>query len=106
MASQPDSPRIDRPVAIGYAIPGRYHPGTVTAGWALNCEDAMILADSGLRHELKTKHPAVWQRVEKRRRFVSDKLGVEIPDSTLLVSSTPLCLPPFWLAPGMLLARA
>jgi len=81
-------------------------PVPLPSGWALNCEDPVILADSALRLELKTKHPEVWQRVEMRRRFVSEKIGVEIPESTLLISSTPLCLPPFWLAPGMLLARA
>jgi len=80
-------------------------PVPLPMGWALNCEDPVILADSGLRLDLRTKHPAVWQRIEMRKRFVSEKLGVEIPDSTLLVSSTPLCLPPFWLVPGMLLAR-
>jgi hypothetical protein len=74
-------------------------------GWALNCEDPVTLADSELRLELKTKYPELWRRTENRRRFVGEKLGAEIPESTLLLSSTPLCLPPFWLAPKNLLVR-
>jgi hypothetical protein len=98
----------DRPIGCDLVLPFQVDiiPVPLSSGWALNCEDPVILADSALRLELKTKHPVVWQRVEMRRRFVSEKIGVEIPESTLLISSTPLCLPPFWLAPGMLLARA
>jgi hypothetical protein len=38
--------------------------------------------------------------------FVRDKLGIAIKDTILPLSSTPLCLPPFWLAAGRLLALA
>jgi hypothetical protein len=75
-------------------------------GWALNCEDGVAFADAALRAELSARHPAAFERIEARRRFVSDRLGVTIRESILPLSSTPLCLPPFWLAPGRLLARA
>jgi len=81
-------------------------PVPLRDGWSLNCEDPVTLADSALRLELKTKYPQLWRRTEIRRRFVGEKLGVEIPESTVLLSSTPLCLPPFWLAPTMLLTSA
>jgi Xaa-Pro aminopeptidase len=81
-------------------------PVPLRNGWALNCEDAVTFADNALRLELQTRHPATWGRIEARRAFVQHELGVAIPESTLLLSSTPLCLPPFWLASGMLLARA
>jgi hypothetical protein len=76
------------------------------AGWALNCEDGVVFADAALRAELNARHPAVAGRIEARRRFVRDELGIPIRDSILPLSSTPLCLPPFWLAAGRLLARA
>jgi hypothetical protein len=79
-------------------------PVPLPSGWALNCEDAATLADKPLRAELKSKHPAAWQRIEERRKFVRHELGIQIPESTLLLSSIPLCLPPFWLAPKLLLA--
>jgi hypothetical protein len=66
----------------------------------------VVFADAALRAELKARHPAVVERIEARRRFVRDELGILIKDSILPLSSTPLCLPPFWLAAGRLLARA
>ena len=80
-------------------------PTPMPTGWALNCEDGVVFADRALRAELTIRHPAVAARIEARRRFVRDELGIAIRDSILPLSSTPLCLPPFWLAPGRLLAR-
>jgi hypothetical protein len=80
-------------------------PTPLRTGWALNCEDGVVFADPALRAELRARHPAVSERIEARRGFVRDELGIAIRDSILPLSSTPLCLPPFWLAPGRLLAR-
>ena len=80
-------------------------PVPMPNGWALNCEDAVTFADETLRTELRTKHPEVHDRIEARRTFVREQIGVEIKASILPMSSTPLCLPPFWLASNMLLAR-
>lgn len=80
-------------------------PFPVRDGWALNCEDAVAFADGALREELRTAYPAVHGRIEARRAFVRDVIGVALKDCILPLSSTPLCLPPFWLAPGMLLTR-
>jgi hypothetical protein len=80
-------------------------PTPMRAGWALNCEDGIVFADATLRAELKGRHPAVVKRIEARRKFVRDQLGIAMRDSILPLSSTPLCLPPFWLAAGQLLAR-
>jgi hypothetical protein len=80
-------------------------PTPVRAGWALNCEDPVTFADATLRAELEAKHPDVAARIEARRRFVADELGIVIKDSILPLSSTPLWLPPFWLAPDHALVR-
>ena len=80
-------------------------PTPMRDGWALNCEDGIVFADAALRAELKARHPAVVERIEARRNFVRDELGIAIRNSILPLSSTPLCLPPFWLAAGRLLAR-
>ena len=81
-------------------------PTPLPTGWALNCEDGVVFAGAALRAELGALHPAAAGRIEARRRFIRDELGISIKDSILPLSSTPLCLPPFWLAPGRLLARA
>jgi hypothetical protein len=80
-------------------------PIPMRAGWALNCEDGVVFADTALRAELQARHPAVVERVEARRKFVRETLGIAIRDSILPLSSTPVCLPPFWLAAGQLLAH-
>lgn len=81
-------------------------PVPMPDGWTLNCEDAVTFADADLRDELKRKHPQVHARIAARRAFVRDAIGIDIRDSILPMSSTPLCLPPFWLASNRLLARS
>jgi hypothetical protein len=80
-------------------------PVPLRNGWALNCEDAVIFAEEPLRAEIRAHHPATWQRIESRQAFMRNILGVKISDAILPISSTPLCLPPFWLRPTFLLAR-
>ncbi|MFI0846668.1 Xaa-Pro aminopeptidase [Mesorhizobium sp. IMUNJ 23232] len=80
-------------------------PVPMPAGWTLNCEDPVTFADQGLRDELKSRHPECFARIKARRAFMRDELGVEVRENILPLSSTPLCLPPFWLKPDHLLAR-
>jgi hypothetical protein len=81
-------------------------PTPLPTGWALNCEDGVVFADAPLRAELAARHPAVLERIDARRQFVRDELGITLKDSILPLSSTPLCLPPFWLATRRLLGRS
>ena len=78
-------------------------PTPVREGWALNCEDPIAFGDLDLRNGLKAKYPDVAARIEARRAFMRDRLGVVLSDDILPLSNTPLCLPPFWLAAGRLL---
>jgi hypothetical protein len=80
-------------------------PTPLPAGQALNCEDAVTFADAALRAELTERHPATMQRIEARRSFMREALGVDVKASILPLSSTPLYLPPFWLRPGHVLVR-
>jgi hypothetical protein len=80
-------------------------PTPMRDGWALNCQDRIVFAAAALPAALKARHPGVVERIEARRNFVRDKLGIAIRDSILPLSSTPLCLPPFWLSARRLLAR-
>jgi len=36
--------------------------------------------------------------------LVRDRIGAQVNDSILLLSATPLCLPPFWLRPRHMLS--
>jgi Creatinase/Prolidase N-terminal domain len=101
----PIRPGSPERIASGMPFQVDIIPTPIRAGWALNCEDGIVFSDARLRAELKVRHPAVVERVEARRKFVRDELGIAIRESILPLSSTPLCLPPFWLAAGRLLAR-
>jgi hypothetical protein len=80
-------------------------PVPMPPGWALNCEDPVTFADAGLRAELGARHPQSLARIEARRGFMRDQLGVEVKPSILPLSSTPLYAPPFWLRPDHVLVR-
>lgn len=73
-------------------------PTPMPAGAALNCEDAVAIADPDLRAELAAKYPEVWARTEARRNFMRESLGVPLRESLLPLSNIPLVLPPLWLA--------
>ena len=81
-------------------------PTPLPAGWALNCEDSVTLANTELRGELRAKHPESFARIQGRRAFMRDHLGVAVKETILPLSSTPLCLPPFWLSADHMLTRA
>lgn len=80
-------------------------PVPMVPGQALNNEDAVVFADARLRAELEAKHPQAAARIEKRRRFMADSLGVALSPDILPLSSTPLYLPPFWLRANEVLVR-
>jgi hypothetical protein len=81
-------------------------PVPMPDNWALNNEDSVIFADEDLRSGLKRLYPDVYARIEARRAFMRDEIGVDLKPSILPTSNIPLCLPPFWLAPQNLLTLA
>ena len=75
-------------------IPDRAGPG-----WAANCEDTIAVADADLRAELAARHPEMWSRVQSRRAFMSERLGITIADEVVPLSAAPAYFAPFWLSP-------
>jgi hypothetical protein len=80
-------------------------PTPLPEGQSLNCEDPVTFAEAALRSELKARHLACYTRIEARRAFMRDSLGIDVKPSILPLSSTPLYLPPFWLRPDHVLVR-
>ncbi len=78
-------------------------PVPMKIGQALNCEDPVTLADAALRKELRNLYPEVVARIEARRQFLGGQIGVELHESLLPMSNSPLCLAPFWLQSQKLL---
>ena len=51
-----------------------------------SAEDGIAIADEALREELKTNYPDTWKRIEERRRFMKEELGINLKDEILPMS--------------------
>jgi hypothetical protein len=71
-----------------------------------NVEDGLALADEALRAELARKHPASWARIQQRRRFMAESLGLRLRPEVLPFSNWPAVLNPYLLEPGLALRMA
>jgi len=92
----PDS-RIE--LRSGMALQVDVIPATGTDYFTTNIEDGVALADESLRRAFAIGYPTAWQRIEKRRRFMIDVLGIELHPDVLPFSNIPAWLPPFLLEP-------
>jgi len=81
-------------------------PATGTRYFTSNIEDGLALADEPLRRALATAYPDAWARIEARRSFMADQLGIELHPDVLPFSNIPAYLPPFLLRPGMAMTMA
>jgi hypothetical protein len=53
-----------------------------------NAEDGVVLADEELRVEIQNKYPEMWERINLRRIFLREKIGIVLHDSVLPISDT------------------
>jgi hypothetical protein len=72
-------------------------PATGTAYFTSNIEDGVALADDSLRSELASRYPEAWQRIQARRQFMTDTLGIDLHPDVLPFSNLAAHLPPFLL---------
>ena len=84
----------------GMALQVDIIPATGTPYFTTNIEDGIALADDALRRELAAAFPGAWRRIEARRWFMDDQLGIELHPDVLPLSNIPAYLPPFLLSPG------
>ncbi|AKF38959.1 aminopeptidase P family N-terminal domain-containing protein [Yersinia enterocolitica] len=70
----------------------------VVKGYAgVSAEDGIALADQHLRDELAAHYPDVWQRIQKRRDYLSNILNIHLSEEVLPMSNTVGYLRPFLL---------
>ena len=81
----------------GMALQVDIIPATGTPYFTTNIEDGIALADSSLRAALASGYPDAWGRIERRRAFMADALGIELHEDVLPFSNIPAFLPPFLL---------
>jgi Xaa-Pro aminopeptidase len=74
-------------------------PATGTPYFTTNIEDGVALADTTLRGELEERYPDAWRRIQARRDFMANVLGIELHPDVLPLSNIPAFLPPFLLRP-------
>ena len=74
-------------------------PATGTPYFTTNIEDGVALADESLRAELAASYPDTWARIQARRQFMANALGIELHPDVLPFSNLAAHLPPFLLRP-------
>ena len=96
---------VDSPFYAGSTIP--LHTGValqmdiipVSKGGfvAANIEDGIVLADEKLRNDWSAKFPESWKRIQQRRDFMIEQLGIQIKQEVLPLSNIPAYYPPYLL---------
>jgi hypothetical protein len=64
-------------------------------------EDGVALANAGLRDEFASKYPEAWDRIQVRRGYMTEQLGIALKPEVLPFSNLAAHLPPFLLSPWM-----
>lgn len=81
-------------------------PATGTPWFTTNIEDGIALADASLRAVFEATYPAAWGRIQARRAFMRDALGIDLHPDVLPLSNLAAALPPFLLRPDRVLTLA
>lgn len=89
----------DIPLRSGMALQIDIIPATGTDYKSTNIEDGIALADDALRTAFAERHPEAWGRIQARRRFMEDVLGIRLKPEVLPFSNIPAYLPPYLLNP-------
>lgn len=53
-----------------------------------SCEDGVVIADASLRKELQSDYPEVWGRMQARRDYLINEVGIDLPEFILPMSNT------------------
>jgi Xaa-Pro aminopeptidase len=101
--SSPFYANSEIPVRTGMAIQVDVIPGS-SRYFSTRIEDGVVVADGELRAKLKEFAPDCYDRCQKRRSFMRDVLGIELPEEILPLSNTCGIVPPFFLRPNTILA--
>ena len=94
----PIYPGSSEALQSGQAIQLDIIPATGTPWFTSNIEDGIALLDEPGRAAFAERHPAAWRRIEARRAFMADVLGIRPKPEVLPLSNLQGWLPPFMLA--------
>jgi hypothetical protein len=104
--NSPISPGSSVEMRSGMALQVDIIPATGTDYFTTNIEDGIALADDALRQQFAAGYPDAWTRIQSRRRFMRETLGIDLHPDVLPLSNIPACLPPFLLRPDRVMSLA
>ncbi|MEP9386060.1 aminopeptidase P family N-terminal domain-containing protein [Mesorhizobium sp. KR9-304] len=90
----------------GQAIQLDMIPAPGNAYFSTNIEDGIALLDERGRAEFAERFPDAWARIEARRAFMADGLGIRMKPEVLPFSNLAGWLPAYLLNPGLAISRA
>ena len=97
--NSPVGPGSEIELRSGMAMQVDIIPATGTRYFTTNIEDGIALADQDLRARFAERYPEAWRRINARREFMRDALGIDLHPDVLPFSNIPAFLPPFLLSP-------
>jgi hypothetical protein len=104
--NSPVTPGSTIELRSGMAMQVDIIPATGTPWFTTNIEDGIALADEALRADLAAAYPGAWARIQARRAFMRDALGIRLHPDVLPLSNIPAYLPPFLLQPDLAMTVA
>ena len=104
--NSPIAPGSTVELRSGMALQVDVIPATGTEYFTTNIEDGIALADASLRAAIEQQYPEAWTRIQARRRFMADQLGIQLHPDVLPFSNMPAHLPPFLLRPDRAMSIA
>lgn len=104
--SSPFTAGSDIRLRSGMALQMDIIPVTRDGHFGANAEDGVVLADEGLRAALARDHPEAWQRMQARRRFAIETIGIRLAEEVLPLSDILGWVPPYLMDPGRVLLAA
>jgi hypothetical protein len=101
----PDLSGSPEKLQSGQAIQLDIIPATGSPYFTSNIEDGIALLDARGRDGFAEKYPEAWNRIESRRSFMADVLGIRLKPEVLPFSNLQGYLAPFVLSPRRALVR-
>ncbi|HEY8198181.1 MAG TPA: hypothetical protein VIF44_00290, partial [Candidatus Limnocylindrales bacterium] len=92
------------PLRSGMAMQVDVIPATGTDHFTTNIEGGIGLADEALREAFASSYPEAWSRIEARRAFMRDVLGIRLHADVMPFSNIAAWLPPFLLGSERVMA--
>lgn len=103
--NSPVRPGSTETFKTGSAVQLDIIPAPGNAYFTSNIEDGIALLDEAGRAEFAERFPEAWSRIEARRAFMADELGIRLKPEVLPFSNLAGWLAPYLLSPGLAISR-